>query len=165
MTTALQRTLVLCKPDAVQRQLCGRIISRFEDAGLKIIAAKFLRADTKFAGTHYADLAQRRGQKVAALMISFLASGPVLALVLEGAEAVENVRKLVGTTEPKSAAPGTIRGDFSHVSFSYADKAKKAIANLVHASGSLAEAEQEIKLWFPEKELCSYTAVLEGVVR
>ncbi len=165
MKPLLQRTLVICKPDAVQRQLCGRILSRFEEAGFKIIAAKFIHVAEEFARKHYADLAERRGEKVAGMMVSFLASGPVLAFVLEGADAVENVRKLVGTTEPKAAAPGTIRGDFSHVSFPYADKANKAIANLVHASGNAQEAEQEIKLWFSEKEACSYTTVLEGLVR
>ena len=152
---------MILKPDAVKRSLLGRIISRLEDAGFKIVAAKMVWVNQEFAKKHYADLAQRRGEKVAGMMVQFLASGPVLALALEGVEAVENVRKLVGTTEPKAALPGTIRGDFCHVSFAHADKEGKAIENLIHASGSVKEAQQEIALWFTPDELHNYKTAQE----
>lgn len=155
---------MILKPDALKRGLVGRIISRFEDVGFKILGAKMVLIDEAFGKKHYADLAQRRGEKVLQAMLKFMASGPVLALCLEGVNAVENVRKMVGSTEPKAALPGTIRGDFAHVSFAYADSKKKAIENLIHASGSPAEAEAEIKLWFTPRELHAYTTVHEAHV-
>jgi nucleoside-diphosphate kinase len=91
--------------------------------------------------------------------------GPVIAMVLEGVEAVELVRKLVGPTEPKAAAPGTIRGDFSHMSFGYADEAQKGIPNLIHASGDAQEAAQEIAHWFSDGELYDYEATHETFTR
>lgn len=152
----MEQSLVILKPDAIQRGLAGRIISRLEEAGLKIVGAKMIRVDEKFGKKHYADLAERRGEKVAKMMIQFLASAPVLALCVEGVEAVENIRKLVGATEPKSALPGTIRGDFSHVSFAHANKEGKAVENLIHASGSVEEAKAEVELWFGKGELYNY---------
>lgn len=152
----MEKSLIILKPDAVKRGLAGRIISRMEDAGLKIIGAKMIHVDEKFGRRHYADLAERRGEKVAKMMIQFLASAPVLALCVEGVEAVENVRKLVGTTEPKSALPGTIRGDFSHASFAHANRENKAVENLIHASGSVEEAKTEVELWFGKGELYDY---------
>ena len=157
-----EQTLVLLKPDAVKRGLMGRIISRFEDAGLKIIGAKMVWIDEDFGKKHYADVAQRRGEKVLKVLLKFMTTGPILALCIEGINAVENVRKIVGGTEPKSALPGTIRGDFAHHSFKYTDELNKAIENLVHASGNVAEAEVEIKLWFNSKELHSYKTVHEA---
>lgn len=156
-----EQTLVLLKPDAVKRGLMGRIISRFEDAGLKIIGAKMVWIDEDFGKKHYFDVAQRRGEKVLKVLLKFMTMGPILALCIEGINAVENVRKIVGGTEPKSALPGTIRGDFAHHSFKYTDEQGKAIENLVHASGNVAEAEVEIKLWFNSKELHSYKTVHE----
>lgn len=149
----MERSLVVLKPDAVQRGVMGRVISRLENAGLKVVGAKMVHVDEAFGKKHYFDLAERRGEKVAGMMIKFLASGPVLALCVEGIEAVENIRKLVGATEPKSALPGTIRGDFSHVSFDYANKESKAVENLIHASGSVEEAKTEVALWFKKDEL------------
>lgn len=157
----IERTLVLLKPDAVQRGLMGRIISRFEDAGYKIVGAKMAWVDEEFARKHYFDLAERRGEAVLKKMLKLLVGGPVLALCIEGVNAAEGVRKMVGSTEPKVALPGTIRGDFAHVSYAYADSKDIGIKNLIHASGSPAEAKLEIPLWFGEKELHSYKTVYE----
>ena len=155
----MERTLVLLKPDAVDRGLVGEIIARFEKVGLKIAGLKMVQAKKEHAERHYTeDLAKRRGQHVRDLMIDMLMSGPIVALVLEGVEAVEVVRKLVGTTEPKAAAPGTIRGDYSHVSFKHADSKKMGVYNLIHASGSVEEAPQEIAVWFSPEELLDHKA-------
>src|SRR3989344_5578820 len=139
----------------------GRVISRFEDAGLKIVGSKMVLINEEFGKKHYHDVAARRGERVLQSLLKFMTTGPVLALCLEGISAVENVRKLVGGTEPKSAPPGTIRGDFAHVSFAYADEQSKAIENLIHASGSVEEAKQEIALWFKAEELHSYKTAHE----
>ncbi len=156
----IERTLVLLKPDAVQRAVMGRILSRFEDAGLKAVGMKMVWVDKKFALKHYTEeLAKRAGSHVREMIAEFLTTGPVVAIVLEGVNAIENTRKLVGSTEPRSAAPGTIRGDFSHVSYAYADARKAPVKNLVHASSSKEDAAAEIKLWFTQKELHSYKTV------
>ena len=150
----MERSLVLLKPDAIDRGLIGEIIQRFERVGLKIAGLKMVWPKPEHAAKHYTeDLAARRGQHVRDLMIEMLTSGPIVALVLEGVEAVDQVRKMIGTTEPKSAAPGTIRGDFSHVSFKHADDKKMGVYNLVHASGSREEAPLEISVWFSPEEL------------
>lgn len=157
MATNLQRTLVLLKPDAVQRGVMGEIFHRFERVGLKMVGLKMLVSDKDTAQKHYTeDLAQRRGEKVRTMMIDMITSGPIIAIVYEGVEAVEIVRKLVGGTEPKSATPGTIRGDFSHVSFGYADERGLPIMNLIHASATPEEAEVEIGVWFKAEELVAY---------
>ncbi len=161
----IERSLVVLKPDAVKRGLMGRILSRFEDAGLKVVGAKMVLVDEHFGNKHYEEigkLASRRGETVLKVMLKFMTSGPVFAVCVEGVNAVDNVRKIVGGTEPKSALPGTIRGDFSHVSFAHADKEGKAIENLIHASGSTEEAKQEIALWFKPEELHSYKTVHEA---
>jgi len=157
----IEQTLVLLKPDAVKRGLMGRVISRFEDAGLKVVGSKMVLINEEFGKKHYYDIAARRGEKVLQVLLKFMTTGPVMALCLEGVNAVENVRKLVGGTEPKSALPGTIRGDFAHVSFAYADGQNKAIENLIHASGNAEEAKQEIALWFKAEELHSYKTAHE----
>jgi nucleoside-diphosphate kinase len=150
----MERTLVLLKPDAIDRGLVGEILQRFEKVGLKLAGLKMIHPDEELAKGHYTeDLAVRRGQKVRDIAIGMLTESPIVAICLEGVEAVELVRKLVGTTEPKSAAPGTIRGDYSHVSFSHADSKNVPVYNLVHASGSVEEANQEIAVWFKEGEL------------
>jgi nucleoside-diphosphate kinase len=153
----MERTLIVLKPDGVQRALVGRVIARFEDAGLKIIGMKMVWIDADFAKKHYFDLAERRGEHVLKNMVDLMTEGPVVAAVLEGVEAVANVRRIVGGTEPKSAAPGTIRGDFAHHSFAYTDQKNGGIRNLIHASGEVSEAESEIKLWFKDDELHEYT--------
>ena len=150
----MEQTLVLLKPDAIDRGLVGEIIQRFERVGLKIAGLKMVMAKKESAAKHYTeDLAIRRGQHVRDLMIEMITSGPIVAICLEGVEAVEIVRKMVGTTEPKSAAPGTIRGDYSHVSFKHADSKKIGVYNLVHASGNLEDAAVEIPVWFSADEL------------
>jgi nucleoside-diphosphate kinase len=153
----IQRTLILLKPDALDRGIIGEIVTRFERVGAKIVGLKMLVSEKDTAMKHYTeDLAIRRGEKVRELMISMLTSGPIVAVVLEGIEIVEVVRKMVGATEPKSAAPGTIRGDYAHVSFKYADEKQIGVFNLIHASGSPEEAPVEIDVWFRPEELVSH---------
>ncbi len=154
----IERTLVLVKPDGIKRGLTGEIIKRFEQRGLKIIGMKMVQIDKGFAEKHYTeDLARRRGEKIREININFLQESPVVAVVLEGVNAIDNVRKIVGDTEPKSALPGTIRGDFCHISYDYANKGEgKAIRNIVHASANKKDAEYEIKLWFNDDEMYSY---------
>lgn len=157
MSDKLQRTLVLLKPDAIHRGIVGDIMHRFDRVGAKMVGLKMLVSDKDTAGRHYTDdLAKRRGEKVRKIMIEMITSGPIVAIVYEGVEIVEVVRKLVGATEPKAALPGTIRGDFSHISFEYANAKEIAVGNLVHASASPEEAESEIAVWFKEEELVSH---------
>jgi len=156
----VERTFVMLKPDAVQRQLAGRIIQRFEDAGFKIIGMKMKWVDEGFARKHYTeDIAKRRGEWVRDSLIEYVKAGPVIAFVLEGINVIEGVRKIVGSTEPKGAAPGTIRGDFAHVSYAYADEKKIPVKNLIHASGNSKDAEYEVALWFAKDELHTYKSV------
>ncbi|VVB76427.1 Nucleoside diphosphate kinase [uncultured archaeon] len=155
----VERTLLLVKPDGVQRGLTGEILSRFERAGLKIVGMKMMWVDEEFGGKHYADLKQRKGEKIFNATMGLITMGPVVAAVLEGVDTVEIVRKMCGPTEPKAAMPGTIRGDFAHVSYAFSDTVSQAIRNVVHASGSKEEAKAEIALWFNENELHDYPAV------
>ena len=153
----IQRTLVLIKPDGVQRALIGECIRRFENAGLKLVGMKMKHIDEDFAKKHYTeDIAVRRGESVRERLMKYITAGPVVAMVIEGIESVEIIRKLVGGTEPKTALPGTIRGDFSHHSFVHTDNKNRAAANIIHASGNAEEAEQEINLWFTNEELHTY---------
>ncbi len=157
---AMERTLVLIKPEGVQRHLVGKIISRFEDAGLKIIGMKQFWADEEFAKKHYTeDITERRGEKVRNSLLKYITEGPVVAICLEGVNAIENVRKIVGGTEPKSAPPGTIRGDFAHVSFAHADENDLPVKNLIHASSNEKDAKHEVSLWFSDSELHSYKTI------
>ncbi|MFA5004229.1 MAG: nucleoside-diphosphate kinase [Candidatus Saccharimonadales bacterium] len=155
----MERTLIILKPDALQRGIVGEIITRFEHVGLKIIGAKLLAPDYAHFYHHYETIGKmvsRRGKEAFDVTLEFMQQGPVLAMVLEGIEAVALVRKMVGTTEPKSAQPGTVRGDYSHVSFEYANGQGVSIPNLIHASGDSAEAVDEIAHWFKDDELFSY---------
>jgi nucleoside-diphosphate kinase len=153
----IQKSLVLLKPDALDRGIVGEIITRFERVGAKIVGLKMLVSEEATAKKHYTDdLAKRRGEKVRELMVQMLTSGPIVAIALEGIEIVEVVRKMVGATEPKSAAPGTIRGDYAHVSFKYADEKGIGVFNLIHASGSPEEGEAEVAVWFREGELVEH---------
>ena len=152
----MERTLVLLKPDAVQRSLMGEIISRFEKVGMKIIGMKMVWVDKDFAKKHYKSHIEKKFYSGLEAMIT---EGPVVAMVLEGLHSIEAVRKMVGGTEPKTAQPGTIRGDYAHHSYEYTDKKGIAIKNLIHASGDKTDAEYEIKLWFDAKELHSYETV------
>jgi nucleoside-diphosphate kinase len=155
----IQRTLVLVKPDGVQRGLTGDIIQRFEKVGLKIVGIKMVWIDKDFAKNHYVGVAERRGQKVLDMLLDLITMGPVMAIVFEGVDAVPVVRKICGPTEPKEAQPGTIRGDYAHVSYAYSDKVSEAVRNIVHASGEPEEAEHEISLWFKPEEMHDYPSV------
>ena len=164
----IQRTLILFKPDAVQRGIVGEILTRFERVGLKIIGTKMIFPNKEHYYKHYEGIGKmvtRRGVKAFDMALEFMTQGPVIAMVFEGVEAVELVRKLVGGTEPKSALPGTIRGDYSHMSFGYADEHNVGIPNLIHASGSVEEAKQEIKHWFADHEIYDYHSPREKFTR
>ncbi len=157
---AIEKTLILIKPEGVQRHLVGKIIARFEDAGLKIVGMKQVWVNREFAMKHYTeDIAERRGKEIRERLLDYLSEGPVIAMVLEGVNAIENARRIVGGTEPKSSPPGTIRGDFAHVSFAHADEKNIPVKNLIHASSDEKDAKHEIKLWFKSLELHSYKTV------
>lgn len=161
----IQRSLILVKPDGVVRGLIGEVIKRFEQRGLKILGIKMVRANRELAEKHYTeDIAKKHGEHVRRGLLDFITSEPVVAFVVEGINAVEVVRKIVGSTYPNDAPIGTIRGDFAHISRDYAnskqDNAKgiiPAVRNIVHASGNVEEAKVEIGLWFKENELHKYS--------
>lgn len=160
----IEKTLVIFKTDTVERGLVGEILQRFERAGLRIVALKLVKATADLADRHYGDLVERytdklgfeRATAIKKGMVEFLTAGPVLPLVLEGVKAVEVVRKLVGSTYPNEALPGTIRGDFANVSQNYSNERGISVKNLVHASGNIDEAKTEIALWFTADELLDY---------
>ncbi|WP_330270426.1 nucleoside-diphosphate kinase [Lentzea sp. NBC_00516] len=157
----VERTLVLLKPDAVARGLAGRIITRFEDAALKIVGVKMKTLDAEFTRKHYFDLEERAGADVFNTTAQFMQSGPVIALALEGVDAVAKVRKIIGGTFPDQAPPGTVRGDFAHQTKSSSEVSGKAVMNLVHASGNAEEAKYEIELWFQVAERFEYETLAE----
>jgi nucleoside-diphosphate kinase len=156
-----ERTLVVLKPDAVARGLAGRIIQRFEDTSMKIIGVKMRQMDADFARKHYFDLEERLGPVVYNATAAFMQRGPVIAFVVEGEDAVATVRKIVGSTYPNEAQPGSIRGDFAHQSKVVATTTGKAVANLVHASGNAEEAKYEVDLWFDSDELFEYRGIAD----
>ena len=143
-----ERTLVLVKPDGVQRLLVGRILARYEERGLRITALKLLHVDQDLAERHYA---VHREKPFFAGLVRFITSGPVVALALEGPDAVAIVRAMNGATRPAQADPGTIRGDL----------ALETAQNLVHASDSPETAEAELALWFRPEELVGYTREID----
>lgn len=181
-----ERTLVLIKPDGVKRGLIGEILKRYERAGLKVVGMKMLQVDKDHAMAHYPvseehmtlmgekslktyeeyslDPVQYLGTKdpleigkmIRQWNSEYLSSGPVIALVLEGIHAISNVRLITGNTIPTFAQPGTIRGDFSIDSPALANSRKRAVINLIHASGEPEEADREIKHWFKDSELLDY---------
>ena len=184
----MERSLVLIKPDGVQRSLIGKIIGRFEDTGLKIVAMKMLWVDREFAGKHYPldeewarkmynrtkeayDKAGKKmdysdhmemGNTIRERNMNLIQEGPVVAMVIEGPSAVELIRKMVGHTEPRQALPGTIRGDFASIeSYAATDPKKRVLRNLVHASDSPENAEKEIALWFKREEIHDYKKELD----
>ncbi|AHE62784.1 nucleoside-diphosphate kinase [Borrelia parkeri] len=158
MSTLIQRTLCIIKPDGVRRGLIGNVISRFERTGLKIVAAKMILVDREMAEAHYLydDIAVRHGEFVWQSLINFIISSPVFVFVVEGVEAVEVVRKFCGSTEPKMASPGTIRGDFAYHSFNYANEKEFSVYNVIHASANVDDALREVSLWFKENEILTY---------
>lgn len=152
----MERTLIIFKPDAVQRGIVGEILSRFEKVGLKIVAMKMLNPDYEHYYHHYETIGKmvsRRGQAQFEVQLGAMQEGPVIAAVLEGVGAVKQVRKMVGTTSTNDAAPGTIRGDYAHASLDYVNEHNVALPTIMHASGDEAEAEQEIGHWFSESEI------------
>lgn len=185
-----ERTLVVIKPDGVQRTLIGEIIKRYERAGLKLVALKMLVASPEHIEKHYTlDPEWRRvtGEKTIAsykkkgetpwtedplevtnvllgTLKNYMSSGPVIAMVWEGVHAVEVVRKITGGTEPRSSDVGTIRGDFVIDSYMVSDTDKRAVRNLVHASGSPKEAEMEIIHWFSKEELVNYRLIQDEIL-
>lgn len=164
----VQRTLIIFKPDAVQRGIVGEILTRFERVGLKIVATKMVNPNKDHYYRHYEEISKmisRRGQASFDQTLEFMTSGPVIAMVLEGVEAVPLVRKLVGSTEPMAAEMGTIRGDFAHMSFGYANARHTGVPNLIHASGNVDEARQEVEHWFKPEEIQSYQTLSEKYTR
>ena len=147
---SLEKTFVMIKPDGVKRGIVGEIISRFERAGFKVVAMKLIYVDRDFSKKHYSEHIEKPFYKS---LENFLVSGPVLAMVLEGAKAISRVRTMVGATEPNSANPGTIRGDFSHITYDRADSKGGEMPNLIHASDSTESSKKEIALWFSQNEI------------
>ena len=163
----MEKTLVLVKPDGVQRSLVGEIIKRFENTGLKITGMQMIWANEEFARKHYRedldikykDVLEKYGKDIRKELVKYLKEGPVIAFVLEGIEAIKIVRKIVGSTYPEESLPGTIRGDLAHISKNYANENNIMIRNLVHASGNKEDAQIEISVWFRPEELYSYETV------
>lgn len=184
------RTLVVIKPDGVQRTLIGEILKRYERVGLKLVGIKMLVPTVEFIEKHYTlnpDWRRITGEKrikaakeagetppsedplevtriVLEKLKKYMTSGPVVAMVWKGAHAVEVVRKVTGGTEPKTSDIGTIRGDFVLDSYLMADNDNRSVRNLVHASGTKEEAEMEIKHWFRDEELYDYRLVQEQIL-
>jgi len=153
----LERTLVLLKPDAIHRGIVGEILQRFERVGAKMVGMKLLVSKKDTAERHYrSDITERYGQKVRNQLIRMLVSGPIVAMVWEGIDIVATVRKMVGSTYPNQAAPGTVRGDYAHISKEYANANGLEVFNLIHASGNVEEAEIEIGVWFKPEELVQH---------
>ena len=185
-----ERTLVVIKPDGVQRSLAGEILGRFEQVGLKIVAMKMFVPSAELIEQHYTlDPEWRRvtGEKtikgykakgltppsedpfeitakILANLKKYLSSGPVIAMVLQGAHCVQIVRKLVGGTEPLTSDVGSIRGDFVLDSYQMSDSDNRAVRNLIHASGSDKEAEAEIAHWFTKDEIVDYKLFQEQIL-
>jgi nucleoside-diphosphate kinase len=185
-----EKTLIVIKPDGIQRSLIGEIIQRYERIGLKLMGLKMLIPNADFVEKHYTldpTWLQKTGEKTIAsykkrdleppsndpLVISqkildglkkYMVAGPVIAMVWQGAHAVEIVRKVTGGTEPLSSDVGTIRGDFVLDSYQMADRDGRSVRNLIHASGSVEEAEMEIAHWFSKEELLAYKVVQEKIL-
>lgn len=185
-----ERTLVIIKPDGVQRSLIGEVIGRYERLGLKLVAMKMMRAGAELIEQHYtidpewlriageksiknardkghtpiSEVPIEVGRFVLRSLVAYLTSGPIIAMVWEGAHAVEIVRKITGGTEPLSSDVGTIRGDFVLDSYRISNHDKRAIRNIVHASGTVDEAESEIKHWFSDGEVIDYVHIQEKIL-
>lgn len=144
----MERTFVMVKPDGIQRGISGQVISRFEAKGLKLVAARFMTIGTELAAKHYGE---HRGKPFYEKLVNFITSGPVLAMVWEGEDAISVVRTLVGKTSPREAGPGTIRGDYGMTTG----------RNIIHASDSQASADREIGLFFRKEDVQNYTRIDE----
>jgi len=186
-----ERTLVIIKPDGVQRSLIGEIIKRYEQVGLKLVGLKFVLPTPEMARTHYSvggeewlttvgekalaayaakgenapfATARECGQAVLERNAKYLSAGPVVAMVWQGNRAVPLVRKLTGGTEPLTSDIGTIRGDYTLDSYTLADSGGRSVRNLIHASGTVEEAIKEIAIWFKEEELINYRLIAEEIL-
>lgn len=184
-----EKTFILLKPDAVQRGLVGEIISRFEKKGLKLTALKMFWADKELAEKHYDQpesamitLGERTiaayaekgieikktpieiAKDIQRKLVTYLTTGPVVGVVIEGAHAVQHVRKIRGATNPLGADVGTITADLTIDSYFIADEDERAIRNLVHASGTVEEAAYEIDLWFNDDEIYNYQLAIEKIL-
>jgi nucleoside-diphosphate kinase len=185
----MEKSLVLIKPDGVQRGLISEIIGRFERVGLKLVAIKMVHPSHDDVEKHYAltdewmlgvytkakskydSLGEKfpftdhltYGKSIKDQLVNFLKSSPVVAMVWEGETAVSLIRKIVGGTEPAGAVPGTIRGDLSHDTYALSNAQNRPIRNLVHASGNVSEADHEIPIWFTDTELYKYEHVNDRV--
>lgn len=184
-----ERSFIMIKPDGVQRSLVGEIIKRFERTGLKIVGMKFFVPSEKQCWEHYnkddawflkkgelivkdrkehgvpvTKEAIEYGRDIIQQLVHFMTSGPVVALVLQGNQAVGIVKKLVGGTEPLTSDVGTIRGDLTLDSYALAGVDERAVRNLIHCSDAPAEAEREITIWFKEEELLKYRLIQEAVL-
>jgi nucleoside-diphosphate kinase len=154
--SSIERTLIILKPDTIKRGLIGEIITRFERAGLKIVAMKMVAPDELQFHKHYegiSNLISRWGEDIYNVTLAHMTETPVIVFVLEGVEAVSYVRKLVGTTDPKDSAPGTIRGDYTHVTRASTNPIGATLPNILHASGDPEEAIKEVELWFTPDEI------------
>lgn len=184
-----ERTFVILKPDTVQRSLIGEVIKRFERTGLKFTAMKMFVPKEEQLLTHYnkddawflkkgnriiEDLksqglpvekdAMAYGRSIIDTIVDYMTAAPVIAMVLEGNQAVAVVTKLVGTTEPSTSDVGTIRGDYTVDSYTHSSYENRAVRNLIHCSESPEEAEREIKVWFKEEEIMNYTTAQERIM-
>jgi nucleoside-diphosphate kinase len=185
-----ERTLVIIKPDGIQRNLIGEIISRFERTGLKLIAMNMMVPTEELVEKHYtldpdwlriageksiksakekgnpvlSEIPLEVGKMVLNSLKKYLTCGPVITMVWEGVHAVSIVRKLTGSTEPLSSDVGTIRGDFVIDSYQLSNHDGRAVRNLIHSSGSVKEANDEIKHWFKEEDLIEYTHIQEKIL-
>jgi nucleoside-diphosphate kinase len=187
-----ERTLVIIKPDGVQRALIGEIVRRYERTGLKLIAMKMTLPTEEMATKHYYDVGgdawieevgrkaraayekkglespyktnQDNGWAVLKANAKYLSSGPVIAMMWQGNQAVALVRKITGGTEPLSSDVGTIRGDLTLDSYAMADLDQRSVRNLIHASGNVEEAEKEIPIWFREDEILKYNHIHEKIL-
>lgn len=184
-----ERTLVILKPDTVQRSLIGEVIKRFERTGLKFTAMKMFVPSEKDLLTHYNKddvWFERKGQRIIEdlkshglavekdamaygraiidTIVEYMTAAPVIAMVLEGNEAVKVVTKLVGTTEPATSDVGTIRGDYTVDSYGHSSYENRAVRNLIHCSESPEEAEREIAVWFTEAEIMNYVTAQERIM-
>ena len=155
-----EQTLVLIKPDGVQRGLIGAVIGRLERVGLKLVGIKMVLPTEEMVAKHY----NKMKDPVLAHLKKFMVSGPVVAMIWEGAHAVGVVRKLIGSTEPLSSDVGTIRGDFTIDSYQISDADGRAVRNIIHASGNTEEAQQEISLWFKPEDIMRYRIVSEAIL-
>lgn len=147
----VEQTFIMVKPDGVQRNLVGEVIGRLERKGLQLVALKMMQLDAELASRHYGE---HEGKPFYENLISFITSGPVVAMVWEGGSAISAARKLIGATDPQQADPGTIRGDLALFTGN----------NLVHGSDSSESALREIGLFFEERDICSYNLALESWV-